>query len=205
MLRNGRPCCTAADMRAVLSTGNAGKAAELARLLDVEIEARDLDVDETGATFAENALLKARAASATGVWGLGDDSGLAVAGLGGAPGIRSARWAGPSDADRNAALLARLEGVADRRAAFICALAAVAPDGRELVAEGRLEGEIGLRSVGEGGFGYDPIFLLADGRALAELTRDEKNAISHRGRAARELRNLLVSVGAGGVASQRAQ
>ena len=192
-------------MRAVLSTGNAGKAAELARLLDVEIEARDLDVDETGTTFAENALLKARAAAAPGVWGLGDDSGLAVARLGGAPGIRSARWAGPSDADRNAALLARLEGVVDRRAAFICALAAVAPDGRELVAEGRLEGEIGLRPVGEGGFGYDPIFLLADGRALAELTRDEKNAISHRGRAARELRKLLVSFGDGGVAPQRAR
>ena len=175
----------------MLSTGNAGKAGELARLLDLEIEALDLDVDETGSTFAENALLKARAAAATGTWGLGDDSGLAVSALGGEPGVRSARWAGPSDADRNAALLARLSGVADRRAAFVCALAAVAPDGRELIAEGRLEGAIGLEPAGDGGFGYDPIFVLPDGRSLAELTRDEKNAISHRGEAARALRELL--------------
>ena len=105
--------------------------------------------------------------------------------------MRSARWAGPSDADRNAALLARLEGVADRRAAFVCALAAVAPDGLEIVVEGRLEGAIGLQPVGDGGFGYDPIFLLPDGRALAELTRDQKNAISHRGEAARALREQL--------------
>ena len=191
MPRNERPCCTDADVRAMLSTGNAGKAAELAGLLEIEIEARDLDVDETGATFAENALLKARAAAATGAWGLGDDSGLAVCALDGEPGVRSARWAGPSDADRNAALLARLEGVADRRAAFVCALAAVAPDGLEIVVEGRLEGAIGLQPVGDGGFGYDPIFLLPDGRALAELTRDQKNAISHRGEAARALREQL--------------
>jgi XTP/dITP diphosphohydrolase len=178
-------------VRAVLATGNAGKAAELSRLLELEIEARDLDVDETGESFAENALLKARAGAADGAWGLGDDSGLEVHALGGEPGVRSARWAGPSDADRNAALLARLAGVEDRRAAFVCVLAAVAPDGRELVAEGRLEGTIGLRPEGDGGFGYDPVFLLPDGRSVAQLTRDEKNAISHRGQAARALRAKL--------------
>ena len=174
-------------LRGVLATGNPGKAAELALLLGLEIEARDLAVCETGETFAENALAKARAAAAEGGLGLGDDSGLVVHALGGEPGVRSARWAGPGDGDRNEALLARLVGVADRRAAFVCVLAAVTADGRELRAEGRLEGTIALSPSGSGGFGYDPIFVLADGRSLARLDLAEKNAISHRGAAARAL------------------
>ncbi len=106
----------------------------------------DIEVEENDETFAGNALRqgarRAAGGGGRGESGLGDDSGLAVAALGGEPGVHSARWAGPGDADRNRALLARLEGVADRRAAFVCALAAVAPDGREIVVEGRLEGTI---------------------------------------------------------------
>ena len=152
-------------MQALLATGNAGKARELERLLGgVRVRHVAVDVVEDGATFAANALLKARAAQALaepGEWGLGDDSGLEVAALGGEPGVRSARWAGPDDADRNAALLARLEGAADRSAAFVCALAAVSPDGEEIVVEGRLEGAIAEEPDGDEGFGYDPVFVPA--------------------------------------------
>ena len=182
-------------MRAVLATGNRGKAAELTRLLGFPVEAQPLAVEETGATFAANALLKARAARAAAsfdVWGIGDDSGIAVDALDGEPGIHSARWTGPTDADRTAALLARLESQTDRRAAFICVLAAVSPDGRELFAEGRVSGTIATAPRGDGGFGYDPIFV-PDGfdRTTAELTSAEKDAMSHRGRAVAELLQQL--------------
>ncbi len=130
-------------MRALLATTNAHKASELRALLGFEIDAQGVDVEETGETFAENAMLKARAAAALAAddeIALGEDSGIAVVALGGEPGIRSARFAGPDDAGRRRALLARMDGVEDRRAAYVCALAAVLPDGRELVVEGRLEG-----------------------------------------------------------------
>jgi XTP/dITP diphosphohydrolase len=185
-------------LRAVLATGNAGKAAELSRLLGLDVEARPIEVQEDADTYAGNALRKARAAlaAADGKPGLGDDSGLEVAALGGEPGLRSARWAGPTDADRNAALLARLSGASDRSAAFVCVLAAALPDGREVVAEGRVEGAIADAPRGDGGFGYDPLFVPAgEARTVAELAADEKDAISHRGRASRALVAALHEAG----------
>jgi XTP/dITP diphosphohydrolase len=178
-------------MRALLATTNAHKARELRTLLGFEIEARGVDVDETGETFAENALLKARAAAVlapAGEIGLGEDSGIAVVALGGEPGIRSARFAGPDDAGRRRALLARMDGVEDRRAAYVCALAAVLPDGREVVVEGRLEGRLSEDERGSSGFGYDPIFV-PDGEddTVAELGQEHKDEISHRARAAAAL------------------
>ena len=188
-------------LRAVLATGNAGKAAELSRLLGRDVEARAIEVEEDADTYAGNALRKARAALAAadgGRIGLGDDSGLEVAALGGEPGLRSARWAGPTDADRNAALLARLDGGADRSAAFVCALAAVLPDGREIVVEERVAGVIADAPRGGGGFGYDPLFVpLGDSRTVAQLTPDEKDVVSHRGRASRALAAALGEAGVG--------
>src|SRR5262249_57969881 len=110
----------------------------------------------------------------------------------GEPGIRSARWTGPDDAARNRALLGRLEGVRDRRAAFVCALAAVLPDGRELVVEGRLDGSIAAAPAGETGFGYDPLFVPeGEQRTLAELGPARKDELSHRARAAARLEEAL--------------
>jgi XTP/dITP diphosphohydrolase len=186
-------------LRAVLATGNAGKAAELSRLLGADVEAQALDVVEDAGSYAGNALLKARAALAAGGGriGLGDDSGIEVAALNGEPGLHSARWTGPGDADRNAALLARLEGSDDRSAAFVCVLAAVLPDGREVVVEGRCEGELASAPRGEGGFGYDPLFVPhGDTRTVAQLSADEKDEVSHRGRAARALVAALREAGA---------
>lgn len=184
-------------LRAVLATGNTGKAAELSRLLGADVEARAIEVAEDADSYAGNALLKARAALAGsgGLIGLGDDSGIEVAALGGEPGLRSARWTGPGDADRNAALLSRLAGASDRSAAFVCVLAAALPDGREIVAEGRVEGDLAEAPRGDGGFGYDPLFEpdATPGRTMAELTLAEKNAISHRGAALRTLRDKLVA------------
>ena len=136
-------------LRAVLATGNDGKAAELSRLLDADVEARPIAVEEDADSYAGNALRKARAAvaAAGGRIGLGDDSGLEVAALNGEPGLHSARWAGPTDADRNSALLARLNGASDRSAAFVCALAAALPDGREIVVTERVEGELARRAA----------------------------------------------------------
>jgi XTP/dITP diphosphohydrolase len=185
-------------LRAVLATGNAGKAAELSRLLGAEVEARPIDVEEDAETYAGNALRKARAAraAAVGQIGLGDDSGLEVAALNGEPGLQSARWAGPSDADRNAALLARMTGAADRSAAFVCALAAALPDGREIVVTERVEGALIEAPRGTAGFGYDPLFVpRGEERTVAELSADEKDAISHRGRASRALAAALREAG----------
>jgi XTP/dITP diphosphohydrolase len=185
-------------LRAVLATGNAGKAAELSRLLGLAVEARAIEVEENAATYAGNALLKARAALAAGDGriGLGDDSGIEVAALGGEPGLHSARWEGPGDDDRNTALLARLTGEADRSAAFVCALAAILPDGREIVVEGRVDGVIAEAPRGEGGFGYDPLFVpLGDTRTVAELSPEEKDVVSHRGRASRALAAALAEAG----------
>jgi XTP/dITP diphosphohydrolase len=182
-------------VRALLATTNAHKVQELTALLGFPVEARALDVDETGSTFAENALLKARAAAglATGdAIGLGEDSGIAVVALNGEPGIRSARWAGPDDAGRRQALLARMEGIEDRRAAYVCALAAVLPDGRELVAEGRLEGTLAGEERGSSGFGYDPIFVPeGEHETVGQLGQVHKDRISHRASAAAALSSEL--------------
>jgi XTP/dITP diphosphohydrolase len=135
-------------------------------------------------------------AAAGGRIGLGDDSGLEVAALNGEPGLHSARWAGPTDADRNSALLARLNGASDRSAAFVCALAAALPDGREIVVTERVEGELARAPRGSAGFGYDPLFVPSgELRTVAELTAEEKDAISHRGRASRSLAAALREAG----------
>jgi XTP/dITP diphosphohydrolase len=187
--------------RVLLATRNAGKVRELARILapyGVKLEAATYDPGpETGATFAENALAKAREGVAkTGLPSLADDSGLAVDALNGMPGILSARWAGGHGDDRaNLELvLGQLEDLPDDRrgAAFVCAAAYALPDGREDVLVRELRGHLARAPRGTHGFGYDPIFL-PEGYAVtsAELEPDEKDAISHRGQAFRALAPLL--------------
>ena len=181
--------------RIVLASGNAHKAVELARVLpgwDVQAYAGELP-EETGDTFAANALLKARhvfAATGGRDWVLADDSGIEAAALGGIPGVRSARYAGETATDgENLAKLLR-EAPAGSPLAYVCALAYAAPDGTEHVVVGRCTGTLAVQPRGDGGFGYDPAFLpddIADGRTMAELAPEEKDAISHRGRAARAL------------------
>ena len=184
--------------KVVLATGNAGKVRELADLLgdfglDVvaQTELGVESAEETGLTFIENAILKARHASqVTGLPAIADDSGLAVDVLGGAPGIYSARYAGvdASDQQNLEKLLATLKDVPDdlRKARFHCVLVYMrhAEDPTPLVCHGCWEGQITREAAGQGGFGYDPIFFVpSEGKTVAELTRDEKRAISHRGRA----------------------
>ena len=184
----------------VLASHNQGKIAELDRLLREElgdlIALKSLDdigffeeIAENGTTFTENALCKAGAIAAKGYIALADDSGLCVEALDGAPGVYSARYAGVhgDDAANNALLLKNLEGVRNRKGAFVCTFACVFPDGREpIVAEGRVEGEILTAPRGVGGFGYDPLFYYPPlGKTLAEIGREEKNSISHRGAAVR--------------------
>jgi XTP/dITP diphosphohydrolase len=195
--------------RLVLATRNAHKVAELrpilaealaatAETVDLETELVGVDafpgvedVVESGVTYAENALLKARAVcAATGLVALADDSGLAVDVLGGSPGIFSARWSGGhGDRANLELLLAQLGDVPDqhRGAGFVCAAALVTPDGREVVEHGRINGVLTREPRGDGGFGYDPILELPDGRTLAQLGAEEKNAISHRSQAFRAL------------------
>lgn len=191
--------------RIVLATRNPHKVGELRAILgdlidelDLEIVGMDefpdvADVVETGVTFAENATLKAvAAAEATGLPALADDSGLAVAVLGGSPGVYSARWAGTHGQDRAnlELLLAQLTDVPDehRSAAFVCAAALAMPAGRVVVREGRMPGMLAREPRGDNGFGYDPI-LVVDGdlRTAAQLNPEEKNVISHRGKAFRAL------------------
>jgi XTP/dITP diphosphohydrolase len=156
---------------------------------------------EDGETFAENALVKARtAATATGRPALADDSGIEAAALGGLPGVRSARYAGEDATDQANLdkLIGALAGEDDRRVAYVCALALVSPDGSEWVVEGRCEGKLVDVPRGSGGFGYDPAFVPSEGdgvRTMAELTPDEKHAISHRGVAIAALQNLLEGEG----------
>jgi XTP/dITP diphosphohydrolase len=192
--------------RVVLATRNAGKVVELRRILTgVDLVGLDEypempEVEETGATFAENALLKARAVSAfTGLPAVADDSGLCVDFLGGAPGIRSARWAGePSDDRRNLDLvLSQLDDAGEglRGAHFFCAAAVVVPRAGERVTEGRVEGTLLRAPRGTNGFGYDPIFVpLGSTLTTAELTSEEKDAISHRGKAFRALAPVLAAL-----------
>jgi XTP/dITP diphosphohydrolase len=151
---------------------------------------------ETGETFAENAVVKARtAAHATGMTAVADDSGIAAAALAGRPGVRSARYAGESATDEeNLAKLLHEVPDGDRRVAYVCALACAEPGGRVHVVEGRCEGVLAKEPRGSGGFGYDPAFVpddRDDGRTMAELTPEEKDAISHRGRAARAFLDWL--------------
>jgi XTP/dITP diphosphohydrolase len=190
-------------VRLVLATRNDHKLRELAELMrPYELEPLPQDVElppETGTTFADNALGKARAAaSATGRPAVADDSGIEAAALGGAPGVWSARYAGEgaSDEDNLGKLLEEVPADGDRRVAYVCALAYVEPGGREEVVHGRCEGRLAAEPRGEGGFGYDPAFVPddypGDERTMAELTPAEKDAISHRGRAARALAARLI-------------
>ncbi len=193
-----------AGSRIVVATGNPGKLAEIRAILDefrVDVVAQGElgigDVEETGLTFVENALLKARnAAAATGGPAIADDSGLEVDALGGAPGIRSARYAGePSDDEANIdRLLAALAHADDRSAAFRCVMVYLrhAEDPAPVIAEGVWRGRILTARRGEGGFGYDPVFFdPASGCSAAELEPGAKNRVSHRARALRELARRL--------------
>ncbi len=183
----------------VAATGNAHKLREIRAIfadktiLSEKEAGFSGEIEETGETFLENALIKARAVcKATGLPALADDSGLCVDALGGAPGVRSARYSGGGDADNRALLLKNLAGVSDRRAHFNCAVALVCPDGRELTAEGRTEGSILTEERGEHGFGYDSLFFSVDlNKSFAEADEAEKNAVSHRGRALKRLEELL--------------
>ena len=190
--------------RLLIATHNPGKAREIAALLPGLVEhvttAGEMDLpepEETEATFAGNARLKARAAAqAAQMPALADDSGFCVAALDGAPGVVSARWAGP-DKDFGVAMQRVWDAVAtsgstDRRAHFICALALVWPDGREIVTEGRIDGTLCWPPRGTHGFGYDPMFI-ADGHTLTfgEMAPEDKHAISHRARAFAALRAAL--------------
>ena len=192
-------------MKIVLASKNAHKIKELQTLLsknikDIEILSLDdvgitEEIEENGATYRENALIKARVAASSGYIGVGDDSGLSVRALGGAPGVFSARYAGvhgDNDAN-NVLLLKNLEGESDRFAEFVCTIACVFPDGREpIVVEGRTAGTIIDELIGNGGFGYDPLFFYEPlDKTFAELTPDEKNAVSHRGIAVRAFAKAL--------------
>jgi len=157
------------------------------------------DVEETGETLEENALIKARAVvQATGLPAIADDTGLEVEALGGEPGVHTARFAGPDATyDENVALMLEvMEGVSDRAARFRTVVALVFPDGVEVVAEGSVEGVITKSRRGSSGFGYDPVFEV-EGRTLAEMTPEEKNQLSHRARAIRGLGEALGLSGAG--------
>jgi XTP/dITP diphosphohydrolase len=196
--------------RLVLATRNAAKREELHRILlaaglDIDLVGLESfpevpDVPETESSFAGNALLKARAiAQATGLPAVADDSGLCVDALNGMPGILSARWSGRhgDDAANLDLLLGQLADVPDRRrtAAFVCAAAVVLPDGTERVVEGSIDGTLIRERRGTGGFGYDPIFVpLGRSQTTAELTAEEKDAISHRGQAMRALVPVLADL-----------
>ena len=198
----------------IFATGNQGKMREVRAILqDVEAEILSmkeagvlLDIEENGTTFVENAIIKAKAVAqalaqkpefASDCVVLADDSGLEIDCLGGEPGIYSARYLGeetPFDV-KSRDFLKRLEGVADekRKARFVCAIAAVWPDGETVTALGTIEGRIGNELIGDNGFGYDPIFYLPEyGRTAAELSDEEKNAISHRSRALAQMKPELM-------------
>ncbi len=194
-------------MRLVLATTNRGKAAELADVLAAGLEDLVLvprppglpEPEEDGDTLAANARIKARAVvEATGEAAVADDTGLEVDALDGRPGLFAARFAGPDAtfAENIAKLLAELDGVQDRRARWRTVALVSFPDGTDVQAEGTCDGVITEAPRGAGGFGYDPVFVPdeGDGRTLAELSRQEKNALSHRGRAFRALAERLAGV-----------
>lgn len=195
----------------IFATGNEGKMKEIREILDgltflgekVQILSMkeagiDIDIIEDGTTFEENAMIKARAVAGASKEAivLADDSGLVIDYLNGEPGIYSARYLGKDTSYRvkNANLVQRLEGVPDekRSARFVCAIAAVLPDGRELSTRGTIEGRIGYEEKGLNGFGFDPIFYVPEiGKYTAELSDEDKNRISHRGKALRAMREEL--------------
>ena len=187
----------------LLATTSAGKLREWQGLLaDLPLELVTLrdqgitfDVEETGSTFAANALLKAEAyGTASGLLTLAEDSGLCVAALGGAPGVRSARWEGDDYAHKNALLVELLEGKhgAERACCYACVVVLRQPDGRRWRVRGEVRGQIATRPAGSGGFGYDPVFYVPRlGKTLAQIPIDEKDRISHRGRAAGRVRPIL--------------
>ncbi len=187
----------------VLATGNKGKIREFSGLLEGLFEKvlslNDLgsppEITEDGLTFRDNALKKARVIAAySGKPALADDSGLEVEALGGRPGVYSARYAGEGATDRDniVKLLLELGNAGNRKARFVCVLALVTPDGREITAEGQCEGVILNEPRGRGGFGYDPVFFLPEhGKTMAEIPAELKNKISHRARACEFLREVL--------------
>lgn len=192
-------------MDIIIATGNENKVREIRQILsglsDKVISMKEAgiscDIEETGETFAENALIKARAVAAhcDGVV-IADDSGLCVDAMGGAPGVYSARFMGEETpySEKNAAIIEKLSGLEgqDRSARFVCAMAGVLPNGEEFIVEGVMEGQIAKESAGENGFGYDPIFFLPEyGKTSAEIAPEEKNRISHRGKALRGIREEL--------------
>ena len=183
-------------MRFILASNNKGKLREMKAILsefDADVLSQSeagliLEAEETGSTFEENALIKARAAcKALNEPAIADDSGLAVEALGGAPGVYSARYGGEAcqnDTERVHLLLKNLESEENRNASFVSCIACVFPNGDVITARGECEGVIALVPRGEGGFGYDPVFEIpAIGKTMAELSDVEKNAVSHRGRA----------------------
>lgn len=174
------------EIKAILG----GRFAEIVSMGEAGI---DLDVEETGETFEQNALLKAQSvAQVSGCWALADDSGICVDALGGMPGVRSARWSGGDDEANNDKLLDEMRGKTDRSAHYACAMALADPLGFTLTAEGRCEGAIGHVRRGKRGFGYDPLFVVEGyGCMMAELPDEVKNGISHRKRA---LEALLVKM-----------
>ncbi len=192
-------------MRLVIATGNPGKAREIAAVLsaveDLELLPRPGDLpepEENGATLLDNARIKAQAVmAATGEAAVADDTGLEVMALDGAPGLHTARYAGPHATfdDNIRRLLAELEGVAERRARWRTVALVTLPGGGEIVGEGTCDGTITEAPRGARGFGYDPVFVPdgGDGRTFAELAPEEKNAVSHRGRAFRDLAVRLAS------------
>lgn len=191
--------------RIVFATGNAGKMKEVRMILaDLGLEVRSMkeaditiDIEENGTTYEENALKKARAVAArTDAIVLADDSGLEIDYLNREPGVYSARYLGEDTSYRvkNANLIQRLQGVPDERrtARFVCAIAAVLPGGQELTTRAAIEGRIGYEEKGKGGFGYDPIFYVPElHKTTAELTDEEKNLVSHRGKALQLMKEEL--------------
>lgn len=185
----------------ILASSNSGKWREFSTFFQLHAPAwelrplpAELTVEESGSTFAENALLKAKAvAESLGEWAIADDSGLAVAALGGAPGIHSARYA-PDDAARIQRLLREMEGIPNRQATFHCAIAVVDPQGQvQALVEGLCHGEILTQPRGEGGFGYDPLFWVPEvGLTFAEMSPAQKEAVGHRGQALRALKEQLL-------------
>lgn len=189
----------------VLATHNPGKLREMSDILsglgvqvvspaDVGIT---VDVEETGTTFAENAMLKAQAiCKASGLPAIADDSGLCVDALNGGPGVYSARYGGEEldDRGRYMLLLNSMRGQTTRAAHFACAIACAFPNGDTLTAEGRCDGAIAFAPMGEGGFGYDPVFLVPEkGKTFGQLTAEEKSTISHRGKALRDFCKKLAT------------
>ena len=194
-------------MKYIIATHNMKKRNELARILEplgVEVLTAEqagvelTDVEETGTTFEENARLKSESGcKETGMPCIGDDSGLMVDALDGAPGVYSARYAGDhgNDPANIALLLENMKDVHDekRTARFMCTVCCTYPDGSEIVVSGKCEGKIGYEPKGDGGFGYDPVFMVGD-KSFAELTAEEKDKISHRGNALKALADALAKV-----------